>query len=158
ADAAPALQDLTAAVASLGGLGMVERTERAAWVAALVQKRGERLRAEREAATNGVPISIPRFALELGRVLPPDTIVVDEAVRSSPQILAHCAFPEGATVYRTTGGSLGWGVPAAIGAKVAQPKRPVLALVGDGSFQFTAQAAWTAVREAAGIVTIVLDN
>lgn len=158
ADAAPALQDLTAAVASLGGLGTTERTERAAHVAALARKRRERLRAEREPAANGVPISIPRFALELGRVLPPDAIVVDEAIRSSRQILAHCAFPESATVYRTTGGSLGWGVPAAIGAKLAQPERPVLALVGDGSYQFTVQSTWTAVREGAGIVIIVLDN
>jgi benzoylformate decarboxylase len=158
ADVAPALQDLAAAVASLGGLGTAERTGRAAHVAALARKRGERLRAERAAAENSMPVSIPHFAMELGRVLPPDAIVMDEAVRSSRQILAHCAFPEGSTVYRTTGGSLGWGVPAAIGAKLAQPKRPVLALVGDGSFQFTAQATWTAVREAAGIVTIVLDN
>ena len=158
ADAAPALQDLGAAVASLGGLGTAERTERAAHVAALARKRRERLRVERERDADGVPISIARLAVELGRVLPPDAIVLDEAIRSSRQILAHCAFPDGATVYRTTGGALGWGVPAAIGAKLAQPTRPVLALVGDGSFQFTVQALWTAVREAAGVVTIVLDN
>ena len=158
ADAAPALQDLAAAVASLGGLGTAERAERAAHLAALARRRRDRLHSERESAANGVPISIPRFATELGRALPHDAIVVDEAVRSSRQILAHCAFPEGATVHRTTGGSLGWGVPAAIGAKLAQPKRAVLALVGDGSFQFTAQAVWTAAREDAATVTIVLDN
>jgi benzoylformate decarboxylase len=158
ADAAPALQDLAAAVASRGGLATAARAERAAHVAALARKRRERLRAERESASDAGPIALPRFAVELGRALPPDAIVMDEAIRSSRPILAHCPFPEGVAVHRTTGGALGWGVPAAIGAKLARPERPVLALVGDGSFHFTAQAVWTAARERAGTVTIILDN
>jgi len=158
ADAAPALQDLAAAVASLGGLGSAARADRAARVATLARNRRERLRRERESAAAAVPISLPRFAVELGRALPADAIVVDEAVRSSRAILAHCPFPEGTAVHRSSGGALGWGVPAAIGAKLARPERAVLALVGDGSFHFSAQAVWTAVRERAGTVTIVLDN
>lgn len=158
ADAAPALQDLAAAVASLGGLATAARAERAAHVATLARKRRERLQAEREAASDAGPISLPRFAVELGRALPPDAIVMDEAIRSSRPILAHCPFPEVTAIHRTTGGALGWGVPAAIGAKLARPDRPVLALVGDGSFHFTAQAVWTAARERAGTVTIILDN
>lgn len=158
ADAAPTLQDLAAAVAAQGGIGSAVRAERAAYVAALVRRRRERLQTEREAAADGVPLSLPRLAAEMGRALPADAIIMDEAVRSSQPILAHCPFPDGATVHRSTGGALGWGVPAAIGAKLARPERPVLALVGDGSFHFTAQALWTAARERAGTVTIVLDN
>jgi len=158
ADAAPTLQDLAEEVASRGGLEAAARAERAAHVATLARKRRERLRIERESASNGVPISLPRFAVELGRALPPDAIVMDEAVRSSRAIQAHCPFSEGVAVHRTTGGALGWGVPAAIGAKLARPERPVLALVGDGSFHFSAQAVWTAARERAGTVTIILDN
>ncbi len=158
ADAAPALQDLAAAIASLGGLGTGVRAERAAHVATLARNRRERLQTERESSSEAVPISLPRFAVELGRALPPDAIVMDEAVRSSRAIQAHCPFPEGAAVHRTTGGALGWGVPAAIGAKLARPEQPVLALVGDGSFHFAAQAVWTAARERAGTVTIILDN
>jgi benzoylformate decarboxylase len=158
ADAAPTLQDLAATVASMGGLGATARAERAAHMVTLARHRRERLQAERESAADAVPISLPRFAVELGRVLPPDVIVMEEAIRSSRAILAHCPFPEGTAVHRTTGGSLGWGVPAAIGAKLARPERPVLALVGDGSFHFAAQAVWTAARENAGTVTIILDN
>lgn len=158
ADAAPALQDLAAAVSALGGLGSAARGERAARVAGLTRKRRERLQEERESAPGGTPISLTRFAAELGRVLPPDAIIMDEAVRSSRPILAHCPFPEATAVHRTTGGALGWGVPAAVGAKLARPERPALALVGDGSFHFTAQALWTAAREGARTITIVLDN
>ncbi len=158
ADAVPTLQDLATAVSALGGLSEAARGERAAHLATLARKRQERLKMERESAWDVAPISLPRFAAELGRALPADAIVMDEAVRSSRPILAHCPFPPAALVYRTTGGALGWGVPAAIGAKLARQERPVLALVGDGSFHFTAQAIWTAVREGAGIVTIVLDN
>ncbi len=158
ADAGPALEAFAEAVAALGGLEARARAERAAHVAALGRTRRERLRAVRESAPAGPPISLPRFAAELGRVLPPDAIIMDEAVRSSTAIMAHCPIPEGVVIYSTSGGSLGWSVPAAIGAKLARPERPVLALVGDGSFHFTAQAVWTAVREHAGTVTIVLDN
>jgi benzoylformate decarboxylase len=158
ADAVPTLQDLATAVASMGGLEATVRAERAARMATLARKRQERLQAERESATDAVPMSLPRFAVELGRALPSGAIVMEEAVRSSRAILAHCPFPEGATVHRTTGGSLGWGVPAAIGAKLARPERPVLALVGDGSFHFASQAVWTAARERAGTVTVILDN
>ncbi len=158
ADAGPALQDLAAAVAAVGGLSSAARAERAAHVAGLAQRRKTRLQAHREAASDSVPVTLPRFAMELGRALPPDAIVMDEAICSSPAVLAHCPIPEHAVVYRTSGGALGWGVPAAIGAKLARPERPVLTLVGDGSFHFTAQAVWTAVRERAGTVTILLDN
>ncbi len=61
-------------------------------------------------------------------------------------------------VLRTNGGSLGWGVPAAVGGKIACPKRAVLAVVGDGSFHFTPQALWTAARERAPIVCVIVDN
>jgi benzoylformate decarboxylase len=158
ADAASALRDLASAVVALGGIERAAAAERAAHVATLVRNRQERLRAERESVLQSEPISVPRFAVELGRALPPDAIVMDESVRSSRAIMAHCPFPEGVTVHSTSGGSLGWGVPAAIGAKLARPVRPVLALVGDGSFHFTAQALWTAAREHAGTVTIILDN
>jgi len=59
---------------------------------------------------------------------------------------------------RSSGGALGWGVPAAIGASLGAPGRPVLAVVGDGSFHFSVQAIWTAVQQRAALVVMVLDN
>jgi len=72
--------------------------------------------------------------------------------------LRHTAFPEDSRVFRTNGGSLGWGLPAAVGAKIACPDRAVVAVVGDGTFHFTPQALWTSAREKAPVLTIVVDN
>ena len=44
------------------------------------------------------------------------------------------------------GGGIGWGMPAALGVKLALPERPVLPLIGDGSSLYTIQALWTAAR------------
>jgi len=60
--------------------------------------------------------------------------------------------------FTTSGGVLGWGVPNAIGAKIAEPARQVVALVGDGSFQFGVQALWTAVRYEVPIAVVIWNN
>src|ERR1700752_5115067 len=56
------------------------------------------------------------------------------------------------------GGGIGWGLPAAIGAKLAQPHRPVVALVGDGSAMYTVQALWTAARYRLPVIWVIFNN
>ncbi len=56
------------------------------------------------------------------------------------------------------GGGIGWGLPAAIGVKLALPDRPVLALIGDGSAMFNCQALWTAAHERLAVVFLILNN
>ena len=57
-----------------------------------------------------------------------------------------------------TGGAIGQGLPMAVGAAIACPDRPVLALVGDGSAMYTLQALWTMAREGLNVVTVVFNN
>ena len=64
----------------------------------------------------------------------------------------------GRRMFPTSGGCLGWGLGAAVGAKIAQPDKQVVALVGDGSFQFGVQALWTAVRYEVPIAVVVWNN
>jgi len=158
ADAGPALRDLADATAELGGLDPQRREERRVRVASLRRAWEDRLRAERETRWGGVPISLPRLAAELGRVAPRGTVFVDEAVRSSPAMLKHLPLPPEAAWYHTSGGALGWGVPAAVGMRLAAGRHPVVAIVGDGAFHFSAQSLWTAAREDAPVVVVVLDN
>ena len=54
--------------------------------------------------------------------------------------------------------TLAVGRPAAVGAKLGAPHRPVVALVGDGSFQFSVQAVWSAVQSGAAVTVLVVDN
>ncbi len=90
--------------------------------------------------------------------LPANGILVDEATTAS---LFARALHDGsdATSYIWSGaGALGWGVPAALGAKLAAPERPVVCIVGDGSLMYAPQALWTAARYRLNVLTVVLDN
>ncbi|MDE2613480.1 MAG: acetolactate synthase large subunit, partial [Burkholderiales bacterium] len=57
-----------------------------------------------------------------------------------------------------TGGAIGQGLPNAVGAAIACPDRPVLALVGDGTAMYTVQALWTMARERLHVISIVFNN
>ena len=57
-----------------------------------------------------------------------------------------------------TGGAIGQGLPAATGAAVACPDRPVVSLEGDGSAMYTIQSLWTQAREALDVTTVILAN
>ena len=125
-------------------------------LATLRAGREERRQAERAADTT--PMAVEAVAAELSQVLPPEVIVVDEGVRSSTRLLRHLDIGDGQSLLRSSGGALGWGVPAAVGACLGRPDRPVLAVVGDGSYHFSVQAIWTAVQQQASLVVVVLDN
>jgi benzoylformate decarboxylase len=110
---------------------------------------------------NNRPIAIERLSSELNRLIDPTAIVVTELI--SEEQVADAYFDlnrdaRGRRHFTTAGGCLGWGVPNAIGAKIAQPDRQVVALVGDGSFQFGVQALWTAVRYEVPIAVVIWNN
>ncbi len=94
----------------------------------------------------------------VGHLLPERAIIVDEA-QTSGVMLPH--FTRGAPrhdVLTLTGGAIGQGLPNAVGAAIACPDRPVLALVGDGSAMYTIQALWTMAREKLDVTAIILNN
>lgn len=97
------------------------------------------------------------LAQALARIAPPQTAVVDEAIRSSPALLAHFPLRPG-LYFHSSGGGLGWGLPAALGIQMAWPQRPVLAVIGDGSLLFAIQALWTAVHEQLPVKIVVPNN
>jgi benzoylformate decarboxylase len=94
----------------------------------------------------------------LGRLLPPDAVLVEESPSSrlELQTLVPARRPLG--FLSAAMGGLGFGVPAAIGVKMAQPRRPVVAVVGDGSTLYGIQALWTAAHYRVGVVVVVLAN
>jgi acetolactate synthase-1/2/3 large subunit len=57
-----------------------------------------------------------------------------------------------------TGGAIGWGLPAATGAALGAPGRPVISLEADGSAMYTIQALWTQAREGLDVTTILIAN
>jgi benzoylformate decarboxylase len=161
-DAGAVLEDLLAATAAAGGLPAQRRAERIARMEDLrTQYRAANVKDRQrqdDLAQEAGAISLVALTDALGAVLPAGALIFDEAISSSRPLLRHTAFPADARVFRTNGGSLGWGLPAAVGAKIACPDRAVITVVGDGTFHFTPQALWTAARENAPVVTIVADN
>ncbi len=94
----------------------------------------------------------------VGHLLPDNAIIVDEAQTSGVMLPVMTAGAPRHDVLTLTGGAIGQGLPCAVGAAIACPDRPVLALVGDGSAMYTIQALWTMAREKLDVVAIVLNN
>ena len=94
----------------------------------------------------------------LARWLPEGAIVSDEAITASQPILQRTAGAAPHDWLGLLGGSIGQGMPLAVGAAVACPDRKVVCLVGDGSAAYTLQALWTMAREGLDVTTVVLGN
>ncbi|WAL94559.1 acetolactate synthase large subunit [Streptomyces sp. Je 1-369] len=94
----------------------------------------------------------------IGALLPEGAVVVDEANTSGLWLPGATAGAPPHDWLTLTGGAMGQGLPLAVGAGVACPERPVLALVGDGASMYTVQALWTQAREGLDVTTVVFDN
>jgi acetolactate synthase-1/2/3 large subunit len=95
----------------------------------------------------------------LNRVLPPDAIVLEEAVTNRPAVLRQIVRQPGG-YYATGSPALGWAVAGAMGVKLARPQAPVVAICGDGAFNFSVPTAaiWSAQRAGAPFVAVILNN
>ena len=94
----------------------------------------------------------------LGALLPEDAIVVDESVSVGRNFGAATANAPPHDWLNIMGGSIGFGPPAATGAALAAPGRPVIVLEGDGSAMYTLQALWTCAREGLNVKMLILAN
>jgi acetolactate synthase-1/2/3 large subunit len=95
----------------------------------------------------------------LRRALPRDAIVVADITRLSYILLADFPVYQPRTFLHPAGFvSMGFGIPAALGAKVAFPDRPVLTVVGDGCFLMSGMELASAVQEKLPIVIVLIND
>jgi benzoylformate decarboxylase len=90
--------------------------------------------------------------------LPGDAIIFDEALTFSPEVAQYLPPRRPGSFFQTRGGSLGVGIPGAIGAKLAHPERTVVGFTGDGGSMYTIQALWTAAHHRIGAKFVILNN
>lgn len=90
--------------------------------------------------------------------LPPGGVVVDEGITTGFHLRMLLRLEDPGTYYFCRGGGLGWGLPAALGVKLARPELPVLCIVGDGSAMYTIQGLWTAAHAGIPVVVAVVNN
>ncbi len=95
---------------------------------------------------------------ELRALIGDDAIVTNGAGNYTTWIHRYVAFHQFRTQLAPTGGSMGYGLPAAIGAKVLHPEREVIAFAGDGCFLMSGQELATAVQEHLNVIVIVVNN
>jgi benzoylformate decarboxylase len=129
--------------------------------AALKEKLEARRQQTLERVWDSDPIAPERVAAEIDRVIAKDAIVVTEGVSSDAAIWDYVKFDQpggGRRHLISSGGSLGWGVGAAIGTKLGAPDNQVISLVGDGSYQFAVQALWTAKRFEVPLIIVIFNN
>jgi acetolactate synthase-1/2/3 large subunit len=94
----------------------------------------------------------------IGSLLPENAIVIDESLTTGRTFWAQTAEVNPHDWLSSMGGSIGFGLPLAIGASVGAPGRKVIALEGDGSAMYTLQALWTMAREQLDVTIIIFAN
>jgi acetolactate synthase-1/2/3 large subunit len=104
------------------------------------------------------PLNAISLANTIAASLPEHAIISDEANTSGFALPMALAAAPRHTLLTLTGGSIGQGMPAATGAAIAAPDRPVLSLEADGSALYTIQALWTQARERLDVTTVLINN
>ncbi|MGW3136481.1 thiamine pyrophosphate-binding protein [Streptomyces sp. NPDC001139] len=126
---------------------------------------GERHAAERDrdesaarAACSTAPLAPWAAAHAVASGLPPDAVVVEEAITVGLLLRRLVRLDRPGSYTHTVGGGLGWGIGAAVGRALAEPGRPVVAVLGDGSTLFGLQGLWSAARQRTPVLFVVMGN
>jgi acetolactate synthase-1/2/3 large subunit len=114
----------------------------------------ERVGAERPTGE----LNADKVCQAIAAVLPEGAIVSDESQTSGLTLASATAGAPRHDVLSLTGGAIGQGLPVAVGAAVACPDRPVIALEADGSAMYTIQSLWTMAREGLNVTTVLFNN
>src|SRR5580698_6020362 len=133
------LPDITAGAKSAAAARLKSATE-------AIKKDRDAFRAKARAMAGKTPVQPLALLEAIGAMLPKDAVVIEEILSSAPGVRSMINSDDEQSFFGLRGGGIGWGLPAAIGAKIALPDRPVVALVGDGSAMYTVQGLWTAAH------------
>jgi acetolactate synthase-1/2/3 large subunit len=98
------------------------------------------------------------IGMTFAELMPTDAIVVDEGATSGGGCFMASATAEPHDWLSLTGGSIGYGLPVAVGAAVACPDRKVICIHGDGGAMYTIQSLWTMAREDLDICIVIFAN
>ena len=150
-----ALQDLLSTVPdSLRHDSRADFTERASQA---YRDSSKRKRVSANEKRQHIPIRVEAFAQELYDILEDDCLTIAQPITAAPAVLDLILADSHRVLHKTSGGSLGWAMGAAVGAALAVRKR-IYCITGDGSFQFGIQALATAVSCNLPITYIINDN
>jgi benzoylformate decarboxylase len=94
----------------------------------------------------------------LAATAPSDVIYLNESTSTTKMMWQRLPMEEPGSYYFAAAGGLGFAMPAALGVKLAEPSRRVIAVIGDGSANYSITALWTAARYKIPVVFLILKN
>jgi benzoylformate decarboxylase len=159
--------DIKSALAELNelierGMSPKEKEEakgRAEEIAKEKSKLEHQLKVQIENEKDRVPISISRLMTEIRDAMTPESVVVDECWSSSGMLRQVLDLSKPKTFFRSRkGGSIGWGLPGALGVKLGLPHKQVIAVIGDGGAGWSIQSLWTAARYRIPVTFVITNN
>lgn len=129
-------------------------------LAAAKRQRAEARERLRETLADQPVIAAELVAQALNEALPAEAIVMEEVTTNDMLVREHLERTAPGTIHAIGAAGLGWALGAALGVKLAEPERQVVAFVGDGTFMFSAPLAalWTARDAGAPFLTVILNN
>jgi benzoylformate decarboxylase len=147
----------------LGARRSSKRAEQAAKrIAALAEDNWSTRRAKLREQTLALPESSPirpeRIMLQIAETLPDDAMVVEEGLVSARSLHDFLALRDTQGFFGLASGGIGFAIAGAIGIQLAQPLRPLVAVIGDGSAMYSIQALWTAAHLKLPITYIICNN
>jgi benzoylformate decarboxylase len=107
---------------------------------------------------NSDPLSASAVHSTLAEVLPDDGIVVMESPSSTLALRNRLRISRPGSYFFSAGGGLGYGLAAGVGVQLAQPDRPVVCVLGEGSAQYAITGLWTAAAYEVPVTFLVLNN
>ena len=160
ADVRETLRVLVPALKSAGGAALEARARQG--IAALAPKNWTARRAtlveQISKAKDRSPIDPDYLALRVVEAMPDNAILVDEGLTSSRQMLALRPHRDRFCYHALASGGIGWGLPASVGASLANPDRPVVCYSGDGSAMYSIQSLWTAAHHKLPLTVVIANN
>ena len=132
----------------------LKRRERSKWMSRIAE-----LKKQHEEMSEKPGLSPPRLMKELRKILPTDAIITTEVGQNQMWAALYLKAYKPRTFISSGGlGTMGFGFPASLGAKVACPDVPVVDIAGDGSFLMTEQDLASSVKEKIPVIVIIMDN
>ncbi|HVZ14212.1 MAG TPA: thiamine pyrophosphate-binding protein [Bauldia sp.] len=145
-----------AAAAALAGMPRIDPARWRPWLADM--------RLEYEQSTDPAsvsmagPVDLAAIVAHVDKLLPPDGIVTNGAGNYTIWLHRFFRYRTGHTQLAPTSGAMGYGLPAAVAAKLRHPRRPVVCFAGDGCFLMYPQELATAIQHQAPIIVVVVNN
>jgi len=160
ADVKETLKALIPVLRRLGGTALAARAKTS--LAEIAGRNWSAQRAVRKAklATPpaGKPLPAEWLMMQLSEKLPADAIIVEEGLTATATLLSYFPFRDRNSFFGNVSGGIGWGIAAAVGVQIAQPKRRVVAVIGDGSAMYSIQSLWTAANQKLPMTFIIANN